>query len=92
MDKIIKDLIYENHSKHDCLVDLLWEFTDMLDEDGISDLLEAISFNAIMDYLDDRKIYYKGSSILDVANLYILILAQEIIKIDFPKLYSEVKA
>jgi len=92
MDKIISDLIYEHHPKHDCITDLLWEFTDMLDEEGIPDLLETISFNAIMDYLDERNVYYKGSQVLDVANLYILILTQEILKTEFPKLYSEVKA
>ena len=31
--------------------------------------------------------YYKGFPILEVANLYILILTQEIIKEEFPKLY-----
>jgi len=87
MEKIIKDLIYENHSKYDCLTDLLWEFTEIIDEEGMPDLLEAISFDSIMDYLDERKVYYKGSPIVDVANLYILVLAQEIIKKDFPVIF-----
>jgi len=91
METIIMDLIYEAHPKYDCLEDLLWEFVDLMNEDSIQDLFEAIPFDKILDYLDSKNVYYKGFPILEVANLYILILTQEIIKEQFPKLYSEVK-
>lgn len=91
MEKIIKTLIDEHYPKYDCLTDLLWNFTEIIDEDAIPDLLEAITFDSIMDYLDERNIYYKGNTVIDVANLYILILTQEILKKDYPNLYSNVK-
>ena len=68
------------------------EFTERIDEDAITDLLQVISFDSIMDYLDSKNVYYKGSPVIDVANLYILILSKDILEKEFPKLYSEVKA
>ena len=91
MEIIIKTLIDEHCQKYDCLTDLLWNFTEIIDEDTMPDLLEAIAFDSILDYLDERNIYYKGSPIIDVANLYILVLTQEILKKDYPNLYSNVK-
>ena len=52
METIIMDLIYEAHPKHNCIEDLLWEFVDLMNEDSIQDLFEAIPFDKIMDYLD----------------------------------------
>jgi len=89
MEEIIKDIIRESIKKYDCIEDLLWEFTYMLDEDAITDLIQVITFDSIMDYLDSKNVYYKGSPVLDVANLYILILSKDILEKEFPKLYSE---
>jgi len=91
MEEIIKDIIRESIKNYDCIEDLLWEFTYMLDEDAITDLIQVITFDSIMDYLDSKNVYYKGSPVLDVANLYILILSKDILEKEFPKLYSEVK-
>jgi hypothetical protein len=91
MEEIIKDIIRESIKNYDCIEDLLWEFTYMLDEDAITDLIQVITFDSIMDYLDSKNVYYKGSPVIDVANLYILILSKDILEKEFPKLYSEVK-
>jgi len=93
MEKIISDLIRENINKYESIEDMCWgEFTERIDEDAITDLLQVISFDSIMDYLDSKNVYYKGSPVIDVANLYILILSKDILEKEFPKLYSEVKA
>jgi hypothetical protein len=93
MEEIIKDIIRESIKKYDCIEDLLWsEFIYMIDEDAITDLKQVITFDSIMDYLDSKNVYYKGSPVIDVANLYILILSKDILEKEFPKLYSDFKA
>ena len=87
METIIMDLIYEAHPKHNCIEDLLWEFVDLMNADSIQDLFQAIPFDKLLDYLNSKNVHYKGFPILEVANLYILILTQQIIKEEFPKLY-----
>ena len=88
MEEIISDLIRESIKKYDCIEDMLWgEFTDRIDKESVCDLLEVISFEAIMNHLERQNINYYGHQIIDVCNLYILVVAQEILKRDFPKLY-----
>ena len=93
MEEIIKDIIRKSIKSYDCIEDLLWsEFIYMLDEDAVTDLMQVITFDSIMDYLDSKNVYYKGSPVIDVANLYILILSKDILEKEFPKLYSDFKA
>jgi hypothetical protein len=91
METIVRELIRDSIKHYDCLEDLLWEFTEKINQESMADLLQVITFDAILDYLDSKNIYYKGSSVYDVANLYMLVLAKEILLQDFPKVYSEVK-
>ena len=92
MEDIVRELIRESIKEYDCVEDLLWEFTEKINQESMVDLMQVITFEAILDYLDSKNIYHKGSSVYDVANLYILVLAKEILEKDFPKLYSDVKA
>jgi hypothetical protein len=72
-------LIRENISKYDSVEDLMWnEFVSRIDEESVSDLLQVISFDSIMDFLDERNEKYKGNTVIDVCNLYILVLAKEV--------------
>jgi hypothetical protein len=92
MENIVRELIRDSIKDHDCVDDLLWEFTEKINQESMADLLQVLTFDAILDYLDSKSVYYKGGSVFDVANLYILILAKEILEKDFPKLYSDVNA
>ena len=87
MEGIIKELIRENIKNFDSFEDMAWNlFVSRIDEESVVDLFQVISFDDIMSFLDERKQHhYKGYPIIDVCNLYILVLAMEIQKKDFPK-------
>ena len=86
MEGIIKELIRENIKNYDSFEDMCWnEFVARIDEESVSDLLQVILFDSIMDYLDEKKQHYKGNTVIDVCNLYVLVLAKEIQKKEFPK-------
>ena len=86
MEGIIKELIRESIPKYDSFEDMCWnEFVARIDEESVVDLLQVITFDAIMDFLDERHENYKGNTVIDVCNLYILVLAKEIKKKEFPK-------
>ena len=84
MEGITKELIRESIPKYDSFEDMMWnEFVARIDEESVVDLLQVITFDAIMDFLDERKEHYKGNSVIDVCNLYILVLAKEIKRRNF---------
>ena len=86
MEGIIKKLIRENIPKYDTFEDMCWAlFVSRIDEESVVDLLQVIDFDKIMDFLEERKENYYGQKIIDVCNLYILVLAKEIKKKEFPK-------
>lgn len=86
MEEIIKDLIKESIPKYDSFEELCWnEFVSRIDEESVVDLFQVITFDAIMDYLDEKKEHYKGNTVIDVCNLYILVLAKEVKNKEFPK-------
>jgi hypothetical protein len=60
-------------------------FVSRIDEESVVDLLQVIDFDKIMDFLEERKENYYGHKIIDVCNLYILVLAKEIKNTHFPK-------
>ena len=87
MEGIIKEIIRESIPKYDSAEDLMWnEFVARIDEESVVDLLQVISFDSIMDFLDERKENYKGNTVIDVCNLYILVLAKEVKNKEFPKI------
>jgi hypothetical protein len=92
MEDIVRELIRDSIKHHDCLEDLLWEFTEKIDADSICDLLQIVTVEEIYNYLERRNEHYQGHKIINVVNLYVLVMAKEILEKDFPKLYSEVKA
>jgi len=86
MEGIIKELIRENIPKYATFEDMCWEqFTERINEESVVDLLQVIDFDKIMDFLEERKENYYGQKIIDVCNLYILVLAKEIKNKEFPK-------
>ena len=87
MEKIITDLIRESIKDYNCIDDMLSQFTDQIDKTSVCDLLEVISFEEIMNHLERKNVDHCGHEIIHVCNLYVLELAQEILKRDFPKLY-----
>lgn len=88
MDEIISDLIRKSIPKYDCIEDMLWgEFTDRIDKESVCDLLEVVTVVEIYNYLEKKNERYQGHKIIDVCNLYVLVLAQNILKTEFPKLY-----
>ena len=88
MEGIIKELIRESIPKYDSFEDMMWnEFVARIDEESVSDLLQVITFDSIMNFLDERKEHYKGNTVIDVCNLYILVLAKEVKKKEFPKYF-----
>ena len=86
MEGIIKELIRENIPKYATFEDMCWgEFTERINEESVVDLLQVVDFDKIMDFLEERKENYYGHKIIDVCNLYILVLAKEIKNKEFPK-------
>ena len=87
MEDMLKELIRENIPKYDTFDEMCWGlFVARIDEANIYDLFQQfITFDKIMDFLEERKEDYKGKKIIDVCNLYILVLAREIKNKEFPK-------
>jgi hypothetical protein len=87
MEGILKEIIRENIPKYATFEDMCWEqFTERINEESVVDLLQIIDFDKIMDFLEERKENYKGNSVIDVCNLYILVLAKEVKNKEFPKI------
>jgi hypothetical protein len=87
MEGIIKELIRENIPNFDTFEDMCWAlFVSRINEESVVDLLQVIDFDKIMDFLEERKENYYGQKIIDVCNLYILVLAKEIKNKEFPKI------
>ena len=90
MEVIIKELIRQNIPKYSNGKDMLkHEFTNRINEESVYDLLEVANLDIQMDYLASLNVEYCQLAILDLCNLYVYILAKNIMKKEFPKLLCQ---
>ena len=71
MEDILKELIRENIPKYDTFENMSWAlFVARIDEANIYDLFQQITFDKIMDFLEERKEDYKGKKIIDCKYIH----------------------